>query len=62
MKITPCKLLRKHQLKLLEYFVLEVTARSAAEKLGIQSNTEAEGLNYFDSPSQNIRVRKVMDF
>ncbi|MCH9798945.1 MAG: IS1595 family transposase, partial [Betaproteobacteria bacterium] len=27
MKLSHCKLLRKQQLKLLEYFVLEVTAR-----------------------------------
>ena len=39
MKITHCKLLRKEQLRLLEYFVLEVTARSAADILGIQANT-----------------------
>ena len=39
MKITRCKLLRKQQLRLLEFFVLEVTARSAADILGIQSNT-----------------------
>lgn len=39
MKITHCKLLRKHQLRLLEYFVLEVTARSAADMLGIQANS-----------------------
>ena len=39
MKITRCKLLRKQQLKLLEYFVLEVTARSAADILEIQPNT-----------------------
>jgi transposase len=39
MKITHCKLLRKQQLKLLEYFVLEVTARSAADILDIQPNT-----------------------
>jgi transposase len=39
MKITRCKLLRKQQTKLLEYFVLEVTARSAADVLGIQANT-----------------------
>ncbi|MDX9951344.1 MAG: IS1595 family transposase, partial [Methylophilaceae bacterium] len=38
MKITHCKLLRKHQLRLLEYFVLEVTARSAADLIGIQPN------------------------
>ena len=39
MKITRCKLLKKHQLRLLEFFVLEVTARSAADILGIQPNT-----------------------
>ena len=39
MKLIHCKLLRKQQLKLLEYFVLEVTARSAADILGIQPNT-----------------------
>ena len=41
MKITHCKLLRKQQLTLLEYFVLEVTARSAADLLGIQPNSAA---------------------
>ena len=39
MKITYCKLLRKQQHKPLEYFVLEVTARSAANMMGIQANT-----------------------
>ena len=39
MKLSHCKLLRKQQLKLLEYFVLEVTARSAADLLGIQPNS-----------------------
>jgi transposase len=39
MKITRCKLLRKQQLRLLEFFVLEVTARSAADILSIQPNT-----------------------
>jgi len=39
MKITHCKLLRKQQLRLLEFFVLEVTARSASNILGIQPNT-----------------------
>ncbi|MBP7113790.1 MAG: IS1595 family transposase, partial [Nitrosomonas sp.] len=33
MKISHCRLLRKVQLKLLEFFVLEVTARSAANIL-----------------------------
>ena len=39
MKLSHCKLLRKKQLRLLEYFVLEVTARSATDMLGIQANT-----------------------
>ena len=39
MKLSNCKLLRKKQLKLLEYFVLEVTARSAADLLDIQPNS-----------------------
>ena len=39
MKLSHCKLLRKQQIKLLEYFVLEVTARSAADMLEIQANT-----------------------
>lgn len=39
MKITHCKLLRKQQIRLLEYFVLEVTARSAADMMEIQANT-----------------------
>src|SRR5665647_3110719 len=39
MKISHCKLLRKTQLRLLEYCVLEVTARSAADMLGLQANT-----------------------
>ena len=41
MKITHCKLLRKKQLRLLEYFVLEVSARSAADLLSIQPNSAA---------------------
>ncbi len=40
-KLSRCKLSRKVQLKLLEYFVLEVTARSAADLLGIQANSSA---------------------
>ncbi|QMT39449.1 IS1595 family transposase [Neisseria shayeganii] len=39
MKITHCKLKKTIQRKLLEYFVLEVTARSAADILDIQPNT-----------------------
>ena len=41
MKLRRCKLTKKHQNKLLEFFVLEVTARSAADLLGIQANTAA---------------------
>lgn len=41
MKITNCKLSKKVQWKLLEYFVLEVTARSAADLLEIQPNSAA---------------------
>jgi transposase len=41
MKIRRCKILRKTQHKLLEFFVLEVTARSAADLVGIQANTAA---------------------
>ena len=39
MKLSHCKLLRKQQIKLLEYFVLEVTARSAADMMDVQANT-----------------------
>ena len=39
MKISHCRLLKKMQLRLLEFFVLEVTARSAADILGIQPNS-----------------------
>lgn len=41
MKLTHCKLSKNIQRKLLEYFVLEVTARSAADLLGIQPNSAA---------------------
>ncbi len=39
MKITHCKLKISIQNKLLEFFVLEVTARAAADLLGIQANS-----------------------
>ena len=39
MNLTHCKLKKKEQLRMLEFFVLEVTARSAANMLGIQANT-----------------------
>lgn len=41
MKLTRCKLSKKVQLKLLEFFVLEVTARSAADILAIHPNSAA---------------------
>ena len=39
MQITNCKLSKRAQKKLLEFFVLQVTARSAADILGIQPNS-----------------------
>ena len=39
MKITHCKLKKKVQKELLCFFVLEVTARSADDILGIQPNS-----------------------
>lgn len=39
MKLTRCKLSKKVQLKLLEFFIAEVTARTSADLLGIQYNT-----------------------
>ena len=39
MPIKRCKLGKRQQLRLLECFVLEVTARSAADMLGMQANT-----------------------
>ena len=39
MQITNCKLSKRVQKKLLEFFVLQVTAHSAADILGIQPNS-----------------------
>ena len=39
MKITHCKLKKKVQKEPLHFFVLEVTARSAADILGIHPNS-----------------------
>ena len=39
MKITNCKLSKRVQNKLLEFFILQVTTRSAADILSIQSNS-----------------------
>src|SRR6202789_1436022 len=41
MAIKHCKISRKMQLRLLECFVLETTARAAANTLGMQANTAA---------------------
>lgn len=41
MKITRCKLNRKIKIRLLEFFIAEVTARTAANLLGIQPNSAA---------------------
>ena len=41
MKLSYCKLKRSVQVKLLEFFVLEVTARSAADLLDTYPNTAA---------------------
>ena len=41
MKITRCKLNRKIQIRLLEFLIAEVTARTAADLLGIQPNSAA---------------------
>lgn len=41
MGIKRCRLTKKAQLRLVEFFVLEVTARSAADLLGLQANTVA---------------------
>ena len=39
MQTTNCKLSNRVQKKLLEFFVLQITARSAADILGIQPNS-----------------------
>jgi len=41
MKITHCKISKKAQRKLLEFFAAEVTARTAVDLLNIQPNTAA---------------------
>ncbi len=41
MALTRCKLKEKEQRRLLEFFVLEVTARAAADVMGFQVNTVA---------------------
>jgi len=41
MKITHCKISKKAQRKLLEFFAAEVTARTALDLLNTQANTAA---------------------
>lgn len=41
MKITHCRLKKRIQIHLLEYFVLEVTVRSAADMLGLHPDFAA---------------------
>ena len=53
MRLSHCKLKRRVQVRLLEFFVLEVTARPAADLLGIQANTAI--LFY-------IKVRRIISF
>ena len=53
MKITHCKLKKSIQKRLLEFFVLEVTARSAADILDIQPNSAI--LFYH-------KIRQVIDY
>ncbi|KAF7275363.1 hypothetical protein GWI33_011826 [Rhynchophorus ferrugineus] len=53
MKLTNCKLSKKVQLKLLEFFVLEVTARAAADLLEIHPNSAA--LFY-------TKIRKIISY
>ena len=53
MGIKRCKLPRKLQLRLLENFVFQVTARSAAAVHGIQANTVA----LFPIPAGHVSVQ-----
>lgn len=41
MNISRCKLNKKYQIKLFEFFIAEVTARTAADLFGIQPNSAA---------------------
>jgi len=54
--VTRCKLRKNNQKKLLEFFVLEVIARSAADLLGIQPNT---AIIFYQKIRQVILVSKV---
>lgn len=58
MNLTHCKLKKKEQLRLLEFFVLEVTARSAASMLGIQANT---AILFYKKLRQIISYHTILD-
>ena len=53
MKLSRCKLTKKNQLRLLEFFVAEVTARTASDLLGLNRNTVS--LFY-------RKIRKIIEF
>ena len=64
MKITRCKLKKNVQRKLIEYFVLEVTARSAADLLDIHPNTAAlfyKKIHLLINHHLELEARKVLD-
>lgn len=64
MKITRCKLKKNIQRKLIEYFVLEVTARSAANLLDIHPNTAAlfyKKIRLLINHHLELEARKVFD-
>ena len=58
MKLTHCKLSKNHQKKLLEFFVLQVTARSAADLLEIHPNSAALAKQCFSY----TKLRKIIAY
>ena len=64
MNITHCKLKKSIQRRLVEYFVLEVTARSAADLLNIHPNTAAlyyKKLRLLITHHLELEARKIFD-
>jgi len=57
MSLKHCRLSKKEQVRLVEFFVLEVTARSAADLLGLQANTVA----LFYRKLREIITEKIAD-
>ena len=53
MKLTRCKLSKNKQRKLLEFFIAEVTARTAADLLDIQAN---KAILFY------LKIRIVIDY